>query len=247
MHTLIWIILSGIVISSISFLAAWLLKSKVTSWLHYLISFAAAALIGSAFFDLIPEAIHELDVHLALIFVLIGILLFFFIERFIHWHHCGKEHCHKKSVGTLNLIGDSIHNYLDGILIAGSFLLNPITGIFTSISIALHELPQEIGDYSVLIHAGYSHKKALKMNVLVSLTAILGGVSGYFFLSVFSSWIPYLIGITAGGFIYIALSDIFPDLHEHKTDKKKILVEAIILVVTLILFYFLFSILAHSH
>ena len=244
---LIWIIIATIVVSSMSFLAAWFLKNKTTKYLHYLITFAAAALLSSAFFDLIPESLEVIDLHIGLTFVLLGILCFFFIERFIHWHHCGKEHCEKKSLGTLNLIGDGIHNFLDGIIVAGSFLISPITGFFTSIAIALHELPQEIGDYSILRHSGFTHKNALKMNVLISLTAILGGFVGFLFLSFFENMIPYLVALTAGGFLYIALSDIFPDLHEHNNDKKKITIEAIILIVTIILFYILFSVLGHAH
>jgi zinc and cadmium transporter len=243
---LLWIIISSLVISSMSFIAAWFLKKKVTKYLHYLITFAAGVLLASAFFDLMPEGMHDIHIHEGLLFVLIGIIIFFFIERFIHWHHCGHEKCNKKSVGTLNIIGDSVHNFLDGIIIAGSFLINPITGIFTSIAIIAHELPQEIGDYSILIHSGYTHKKALKMNVLVSLTALLGGIFGFFLLNSFESFLPFLVLLTAGGFIYIALSDIFPDLHEHK-EKNKIIIEAIILILTLVIFWVLFSFLGHAH
>lgn len=243
---LLFIIISSLIVSSMSFIAAFLLRKKVTKFLHYLITFAASVLLASAFFDLIPEGLHELEIHIGLLFVLIGIILFFLIERFIHWHHCGKENCHKKSIGTLNLIGDSVHNFLDGILIAGSFLISPITGIFTSIAIAAHELPQEVGDYSILIHSGFTHKKALKFNVLVSLTALIGGIVGFFLLNLFEMILPFLVLITAGGFIYIALSDIFPDLHEHK-EKQKIIIETIILIITIILFFILFHFLGHSH
>jgi len=244
--TLFLILFATLIISLMSFVAAWFLRHKVTKYLHYLITFAAGVLLASAFLDLMPEGLHDVDLHLGLLFVLIGIILFFLIERFIHWHHCGKHDCHRESLGKLNLIGDSIHNFLDGIIIAGSFLINPLTGIFTSIAIVAHELPQEIGDYSILIHSGYTHKNALKMNVLVSLTALIGGLFGFFLLSSFETFLPFLVLLTAGGFIYIALSDIFPDLHQHK-EERKIILEGIILILTLIVFWFLFSLLGHSH
>ncbi|MGE0792719.1 MAG: ZIP family metal transporter [Candidatus Woesearchaeota archaeon] len=245
-NILLYIIIATLVVSSMSFIAAWFLKNKATKYLHYLITFAASVLLASAFFDLIPEGLHDLDIHTAMIFILTGIILFFLIERYIHWHHCGKKECHKKSIGMLNLIGDSVHNFLDGVIIAGSFLINPITGIFTSIAIAAHELPQEVGDYSILRHSGFSHKKALKFNVLVSLTALIGGIFGFFLLNSFEVFLPHLVLITAGGFMYIALSDIFPDLHEHK-EEKKIILETLILIITIIIFWFLFQFLGHAH
>lgn len=241
---LIPIIIATLVVSLISFVGILLVSKKIDKFLHFFISFAAGALLSAAFFDLIPEsleAFEEMGIHNGPVFVLIGVLGFFLIERFIHWHHCGKHDCDRKPVGTLSLIGDGIHNFIDGLLIAGAFMLNFATGIVTTITVMLHEIPQELGDFSVLIHAGYTKKKALMYNFFSALTAVIGGIIGYFAFSALESITPYIVAFAAGGFLYIALSDIVPDMHKHKHNKGIIVLETLIFIVTIIVFFFILS------
>lgn len=249
---LVYILLATIMTSLISLVGAIVFMNKsLKNNLHYLISFAAGSLLAASFFHLIPEGIESFeeigfDMHTGLLFVLIGVLIFFFIERFIHWHHCGKDVCHRKPAGSLSLVGDFVHNFIDGLLIAGAFLVDFTTGFVTTIVVILHEIPQEIGDYSILIKSGFSSKQALKLNFLTALTAVLGGVIGYFVFSLVKNSIPFLVSITAGGFIYIALSDIVPELHEHKHNKYTILIESIIFILTVLVLYFMFNFI-HLH
>lgn len=240
---LLQIIIATGLLSLVSLVGLIVSQKKIKRFLHYFISFAAAALLAAAFFDLIPHALHELeemglDAHEMLIFVVGGIVLFFLVEKFIHWHHCDKEHCHEKPAGVLILLGDFVHNFIDGLLIAGAFLLNTATGIATTLTIALHEVPQEFGDFAVLLHSGFSKKKALLLNLYSALSSVVGGVVGFFLLDSFTEIIPYVVLLAAGGFLYIALADIFPTMHKHK-HKKHSIIETVIFLLTLVGFWFL--------
>lgn len=186
---------------------------------HYLISFAVGVLLGVSFFDVLPEAVKLGRSEFVFSFVVLGIVIFLILENFIHWFH---HHRHKtgftgfvKPSIFLILFGDAIHNFLDGVTITISFLTNPVLGVATSIAVILHEIPQEIGDFSVLLSGGLSFKKALKYNFLVSLTTILGALLTYIFSGFFSGILPIFLAIIGGNFIYIALSDLVPELHEH--------------------------------
>lgn len=179
----------------------------------------------------------------AFIFVVIGIVLFFLVERFIHWHHCGKEDCHERPAGLLILTGDFVHNFLDGLLIAGAFLLDFTTGITTTVAVFLHEVPQELGDFSVLIHSGFSKKRALFLNFLSALSAVIGGIVGFFAFDYFHEITPFAVLIAAGGFLYIALSDIVPSLHKHKGEKYVIIIESLVFVLTIVGFWFFLGLL----
>lgn len=194
------------------------LKERVLkSSLFALVSLAVGALLGDAFVHLIPEAfesgISPLSVSLAIIG---GILAFFVIEKVLHWHHHQGiediEHA-GKPVGKLVLISDSVHNLIDGIIIGASYLISPEVGIATTLAVILHEIPQEIGDFGVLIHAGYSRAKALWFNFLSGLFAIAGAIIAFALGSAASGVIVWLVPVAAGGFIYIALSDLIPELH----------------------------------
>lgn len=249
---LLAIILATVLISCISLVGVFFGDAHIRKFMHYFISFAAAVLIAITFFDLLPEALEELElmgVHLehALVWVVVGIVLFFLVERFIHWHHCDKEDCHEKPAGMLVLTGDFVHNFIDGLLIAGAFLLNVPTGIVTSISVAVHEIPQEIGDYAVLIHSGYSRGRALWLNFLSALSAVIGGVLGYYLFDSFTGIAPYAVLLVAGGFLYIALSDIVPALHRHHSERKVQLLETLLFVGTMVAVYFLLGALGHGH
>ncbi|MFP4523926.1 MAG: ZIP family metal transporter [Candidatus Woesearchaeota archaeon] len=247
---LLSIIVATVVVSLMSLVGLALAGRHMHRWLHYLISFAAGTLLAVAFFGLMPSAMHgfeELGLHApeALVYVVAGIVLFFLIERFIHWHHCGKEDCGDKPAGLLVLTGDFVHNFIDGVLIAGAFLLDPQAGWMATLSILAHEIPQEVGDFSVLLHAGFSKARALLLNFYSALSAVLGGVIGYFALDAVEGVVPYVVAVAAGGFVYIALSDIMPALHKHKKETKLMVVETLIFLVTVVAFWFLLS--GHAH
>lgn len=242
-------ILATFVISLVSLVGLAFSYKFIKKTIHYLISFAAASFLAIVFFDLLPHAIEELEgIHFEelSVFILTGIIIFFLVERFIHWHHCGKEECHrKKSFSHLVLIGDFVHNFLDGVVIAGAFAFNPATGWTTAAVIAAHEIPQEFGDFSVLIHSGLKKTKALLLNFYSALSAVVGGIVGFFLFEQFENVAPYIILIASGGFLYIALSDIIPAIHEHKSETKVLYVENMIFLATILVIYFLIRSFGH--
>jgi zinc and cadmium transporter len=203
-------------------------KELLNKVIFILVAFSAGSLLGASFFDLLPEAIEENGVG-SLFYVLFGILLFFSLERYMHWHHCHKGDCNIKPLAYINLLADGIHNLIDGALIASSYLHSFNLGIITTIAVIFHEVPQELGDFGILLHAGLKPRKALILNILSGLIAILGSLIVIFFLRNFEGIIPILISITAGGFIYLALVDIVPELHK-ETDKGLILIQTLSLI-----------------
>ncbi|OGH14602.1 MAG: hypothetical protein A2860_03315 [Candidatus Levybacteria bacterium RIFCSPHIGHO2_01_FULL_37_33] len=185
---------------------------------HLLFSFAAGTLLGTAFFDLLPEAASNApkDINIFL-WALIGFLVFFLIERFIHWFHHHHEHPAEpalKPTVALITLGDSVHNFIDGVAIAASFLVNIPLGIVTSLAVAAHEIPQEIGDFSILLHKGVDRKKVLLLNLLSSAAAIVGAVLTFLMADFVTGLLPVFLSVTAGFFIYIAASDLIPEIHE---------------------------------
>lgn len=207
------------------------------------ISFATGALLTGAFCGLIPHAFEKVAVEempgLSAT-ILIGILLFFVLEKLLVWRHCHSHACaahgedshddHHHSHGSQSdhgrrvagmfiILGDSIHNFVDGVLIGAAFLTDPQLGIVTSLAVAAHEIPQEVGDFAILLHSGYTRAKALFYNVLASLTTVIGGVLAYFSLGDLDSILPYFLTMAASSFIYIAVADLIPSLHQ-KTDIK---------------------------
>ena len=147
-------------------------------------------------------------------------MTFYLIEKFVNWHHHHDIDCHNHSLSTLSLVGDAFHNIIDGVLIAIAFMVDIKVGILTTIAVILHEFPQEIGDYSLLLHSGFSKTKALVWNFISSLTGVLGALVAYFILNGATTYLPLLLAFTAGGFIYIALADIIPELHSHSKESK---------------------------
>jgi zinc and cadmium transporter len=232
---LLYILSATIIVSLISLIGLITVGKKIEKFLHYFIAFAAGTLISASFFDLIPHALEEIGIHMhdSLIFVVLGIIIFFLIETFIHWHHCGCGHCQKKPAGVLIFTGDFVHNFIDGLLIAGAFMLNIWTGIITTLIVMIHEIPQEFGDFAVLLNSGYKKLQALKINFISALSAVLGGILGFFMFEKIESIVPYMVLIAAGGFLYIALSDIIPEMHEGENKKRRIY-EALIFIITLI-------------
>jgi len=189
---------------------------------HYLASFAAGVLLASAFFDLLPEATHEGEKAEINVFfwALMGILLFFAIERFIHWfHHHEEYHEHEKesqSTIPLIIIGDTTHNFVDGIVIAATFLVDIQLGIVTALAVAAHEIPQEIADFGLMLHKGLSRMRIILVNVLSASAAFLGALITYAFGNFLHAYLPIALAATAGFFIYIAASDLIPEIHYEK-------------------------------
>lgn len=230
---LLEIFLSALIISLISLIGVFFLSKKIkkgSKFIMILVAFAAGAMLGNVFFHILPESVEELD---ALVFsglLMGGFLLFFVLEKVVHWRHCHDHHCdkHVKPVGTLNLIGDGVHNFLDGVLIAVSYLVSIPVGIATTIAIASHEIPQEIGDFSVLVYSGYSKGRALFFNFLSALLAVIGAVGGFFILKDFE-FVHYVLPIVGGSLLYIATADLIPELH-----KENKVVQSIIFFVSLL-------------
>jgi len=195
-------------------------ESLLQKILLSLVGFSAGALAGGAFLHLLPEALEELKPGETFLYALAGFTLFFFMERLFYWRHCHEGKCDVHAFTYLNLIGDGFHNFIDGLVIAASFITSVPLGIATSIAVASHEIPQEIGDFGVLVYGGFSKYKALLFNLLSALTAVLGGIIGFYLSSVISGFAPVLLPVTAGGFIYIAASDLIPELHKEKNNYK---------------------------
>lgn len=217
---------------------------------HFLASFAAGVLLGAAFFDLLPEAMHEgekLQVNI-FFWALFGIVLFFLLERFIHWfHHHEQYHEHEKeSKATVPLIifSDTVHNFLDGVIIAATFLINIPLGIVTTIAVAAHEIPQEIGDFGLLLHKGLSRRKVILVNVLSAAASLIGAVITYVSGNMLANYLPIFLAITAGFFIYIATSDLIPEIHYEKR-KGFALIESFLLILGIIVIFVSTSLIDH--
>jgi zinc and cadmium transporter len=207
--------------------------SKITM---FLVSLSAGALMGGAFLHLLPEASEKMESEKLFFVVLLAFVMFFLIEKLFHWRHCHKENCEIHTFGYMNLVGDSLHNFIDGLVIASAFIIDFKLGVITTLAIGLHEVPQEIGDFGVLIHSGLNKTKALVLNYIVATTVILGGVVGYFAALYIDGVIVYLLPIAAGGFIYIAASDLMPEIRKEKNIKKSILSFSIFLLGIILMF-----------
>jgi len=220
MTTFFLIILSTFLVSLLSFCGALILflKEKLDRFLLFLVTFSAGALMGAAFFHLLPEAISEAgsDKILKIFFSLtIGFCAFFVLEQFISWHHHhGREHPEIKSFSYLILISDAIHNFIDGLIIAASFLAGLKIGVVTTLAVIFHEIPQEIGDFGVLIYGGFKKTTAFLYNFLSAIIAILGGIVGFLISEKIGKEILYLLPFAAGTFLYIASSDLIPEIKQ---------------------------------
>lgn len=205
--------------SLIGVLALPLREEDLRRILLYLVSFSAGGLFGDAFLHLIPDAAEDGGFGVSVSFsVLFGIVLSFMVERFLQWRHChiptSKEHPH--SLAYMNLFGDAVHNFIDGLIIGGSYLASTSVGVATTLAVFFHEIPQEIGDFGILLHGGFSKPRALLLNFLTALVALAGGVAalGLGFLSQGS--VSPLIAFAAGSFIYVAGSDLIPELRKEE-------------------------------
>ncbi|MDI6721215.1 MAG: ZIP family metal transporter, partial [Candidatus Aenigmarchaeota archaeon] len=218
METIILIIVATVIVSLVSFVGALTLFAKdkiLKKGLPLLVSFAAGSMLGATFFDLLPEAM-EFGSQYIFASILAGIVIFFFIEKIFHWHHHITK-CRVHTVAYMNLIGDAVHNFIDGMIIAASFVISVPLGIISTIAIIFHEIPQEIGDFGVLIYGGFSKSRALLYNLLSAVTAIIGAVIFFAISSYFQNFISILIPFAAGAFIYIAVADLIPELQKEKS------------------------------
>jgi zinc and cadmium transporter len=226
MSSLTWILAATLFGGVLSVLLAGLFAFAAhPAWVPRLVSFAVGTLLGAVFLEILPHALEYGQADSVAISVLIGLLAFFVLEKLVLWRHCHYEACevhgleshahdhvHQRA-GLMILIGDTFHNFVDGILIAGAFLADTQLGIVTALAIIAHELPQEVGDFLVLLHSGYSKAKALFFNLLSSLAMVLGGLLGYVALAGMQELTPYLLGVAASSMLYVAVADLIPGLH----------------------------------
>ncbi|QWT45433.1 ZIP family metal transporter [Azospira inquinata] len=225
MSTLAWIICMTLLGGSLSVMAA----SGVTYVLglasvQHLISYAIGALLGAVFLEILPHALEHGSPDMVALTLLAGILLFFILEKLVLWRHCHSDHCeahearpaahdHGRS-GLMILVGDTFHNFVDGILIAAAFMEDTHLGIVTGLAIITHEIPQEVGDFMVLLHSGYSRWKALVFNLVSCVATLFGGLFAYFALKALEEWVPALLGLAAASMLYVSVADLIPGLHK---------------------------------
>jgi len=229
MGVLLWIIVASICGGALSVVcaAAFALNPRAQRYLNAMVSYAIGAMLGAVFLDILPEAI-KLAPNVAVLSgtVLSGIMLFFILEKLVLWRHCHIEHCeahellesehghdHGRS-GLMITVGDTFHNFVDGVIIAAAFLTDMHLGIVTAIAIIAHEIPQEVGDFAILLHSGYSKTRAFQLNIVSSFASVLGGVLGYFTLQTMRTWTPSLLALAAASLLYVAVADLIPGLHK---------------------------------
>ncbi len=220
---LVWILASTFLVSIVSLAGVFTLSIKerlLHRLLFCLIGFSAGALIGGAFLHILPEALENSPSNYVFSSLILGIVIFFALERYLYWRHCHEGVCEVHAFSYLNLVGDGFHNFIDGILIAVSYLVSVKLGIITTIAIILHEIPQELGDFGVLVYGGFSKQKALFYNFVSAITAIFGAILGYFITDLAKGFSAFMLPVTAGGFIYIATSDLIPEIHKEKSLKR---------------------------
>ena len=217
--TLAWILVASVAGGTLSAGLAALALTLCATWIPMLVSFAIGALLGAAFLEIIPHAFEQGEPHQVAFSILGGIFGFFVLEKLLLYRHCHTEHCevhdahdHGRS-GTLIVVGDSVHNFVDGVLIAAAFLQSTELGVVAAVAIIAHEIPQEVGDFLILLHSGYSRARALAMNLLSSAATVIGGLVGYFGLQLVDGLEPILLGVVAASMIYVAVADLIPGLH----------------------------------
>jgi zinc and cadmium transporter len=225
LETLLFILLATVIngfVGLIGVLTLWVKHRSLEKVLIILVAFSAGALLSGAFFHLVAESLEGMETLAVFTYLLVGFVSFFLIERVLHWHHCHEGVCDVHPFTHLILIGDGIHNFIDGLVIAASFMVSIPFGFLTTLMIILHEIPQELGDFGVLIYGGFEKVRALGFNFLAQLTCVIGGIVGFFFLYTPES-VAFLLPFAAGGFIYIASSDLIPELHKEEDLKKSMI------------------------
>ena len=236
--------------SFLSLMLAYLFsKLKMVNYADYFVSFAVGTLLGAAFLEIIPHA-YELsrDLHQISLIVLVGILVFFILEKLLVWRHCHGSHCenhspvvnHDVKKGSILIIGDCFHNFIDGILIASAFIVDINLGLITALAIIVHEIPQEISNFSILINSGYSLSRTLLMNVITGFAMIIGAILAYFVLNDLEFLIPIILAFAASSMIYVAISDLIPSLHK-KVEIKQTFQQTFSIFLGVLIIYFLHS------
>ena len=219
MPLLIQILLAAAAGGLLSVLLAGMMALRAQAqWIPVLVSYAVGALLGAAFLEVLPHAFEHASPHEISATVLGGILVFFVLEKLVLWRHCHHNHCetdhdHGRS-GMLIMIGDTFHNFVDGVLIAAAFLADPGLGLVTAVAIVAHEIPQEMGDFVILLHSGYSKAKALAFNLASGVATLIGAVMAYYILNGMMQWVPDLLALAAASMIYVAVADLLPNLHK---------------------------------
>jgi len=256
--TLAWILAATVAGGVLSVLAAAAIAlSARVSWIPILISYAVGTLLGAVFLDLMPQAFgRAASMESMALTILVGILLFFVLEKLVLWRHCHVEQCeahdppvaahhdHGRS-GSMIMVGDTFHNFVDGVLIAAAFLADRDLGIVTAVAIIAHEVPQEVGDFLILLHSGFSKSRALLFNLLSSLAMVLGGTLGYLALEGVQDWIPPLLGLAAASMLYVSVADLIPGLH--KRPELQATLQQVVLIVLGVATIWLVGELMHNH
>ncbi|HSB49143.1 MAG TPA: ZIP family metal transporter [Burkholderiales bacterium] len=256
--TLAWILAATLAGGVLSVIAAALiaLSARVT-WVPVLISYAVGTLLGAVFLDVLPEAFERAEsLETMALTILGGILLFFVLEKLVLWRHCHVEQCEAHDPplaphhdqgrsGTMIMIGDTFHNFVDGVLIAAAFLADRELGIVTAVAIIAHEIPQEVGDFLILLHSGFSKRRALLLNMLSSAAMVAGGALGFFTLQGVEQWIPPLLGFAAASMLYVSVADLIPGLH--KRPELQATAQQVALIALGIATIWLVGELAHDH
>jgi zinc and cadmium transporter len=240
MFILFWILITTFLVSLVSFVNVFLLAMKddvLKKIVNFLVDLSVGVLLAVAFLDLIPDALGKFGAKNILLYVLMGFFLYFLIEKILHWRHCHEEHCPVHTFAYINLLGEAVHNLTDGLIIGASFVVDFRLGIATVFAVVLHEIPHEIGNFGVLIYAGFKKTKALFFNFLTGLTAIFGGVLGFYLSSFVGVTANFLLPFAAGGFIYIAASDLIPEGRKERNLRKSIAGFAISVIGVLLIYF----------
>ncbi|OGI85581.1 hypothetical protein A3A01_00700 [Candidatus Nomurabacteria bacterium RIFCSPLOWO2_01_FULL_39_17] len=225
----IYSFISVVIVSLVSLVGVFTLSLRediLKKYIFLFISLAVGALLGDAFIHLIPEALeNSSNATLTSTLVIAGILIFFILEKFLHWHHHGEDtdSIHIHPMGKLILFSDGVHNFIDGIIIGVSFIVSVPVGVATTLAVILHEIPQEIGDFAVLLHSGYTKSRALWLNFMSALCAVLGLLVAFLLGEIGRVFTTWILPVAAGGFIYVAVADLIPELQKTKETKHSIL------------------------
>jgi zinc and cadmium transporter len=253
----IWLIIIFSILGSIGAITAaasftLLSKKRQRVLITTLLSFATGTLLAGALIGLIPKALHEVGHHLfqyVMLALLGGILLFFFFEKILIWRDCKDAECEvhgADAAGPIILLGDALHNFVDGIIIASAFLTTLPIGISVSIGIIAHEIPQETGDFGILLHSGYTKKRAYIYNALSSSTTIPAGILSFYILNALDFLVPYMLAISAASFLYISLSDLTPELHR-KWETRETLKQILLIALGILLMVLVINLVPHGH
>lgn len=251
MSTYIYAFTSVLLVSLFSFIGVFTLsaaKKTLKKILIYLVSFAAGGLFGGAFIHLLPKVVEKEGFTLEVsLYLLAGIVIMFMVEKVVHWRHCHhpvgeEETCKTEPVAIMNLFGDAVHNFLDGLVIGASYLVGIEIGITATIAVIIHEIPQEIGDFGVLVHGGFSRRKALLMNFLIALTAVAGTTVAFVASNYVENFSSILIPFAVGNFVYIAGADLIPELHHKEQELSKSILQLLTFMLGIGLMWLVFVI-----